>query len=101
MKKSAWIVSGLGLVIVWPLAGMMTAFAYDAPTVPRYFAFVRVLLAVTLYIIPLIWILAFILSIVEARRKMRDVLLKRYAMAPYFAAGAHLLVWVAAFAGMD
>ena len=78
----------------------MTAFSYDAPTVPFYFEIIRGMLAITLQAIPVVWIVALVLSIIEVRRKKREKLLNRYAMSPYVAAGAHLLVWIAAFIGM-
>jgi hypothetical protein len=101
MKIAPWIVSGLGLVIIWPFAGMMTAFSYDAPTVPLYFEIIRRLLGLTLFAIPLVWIVALVLFIIEARRKKRPEVLARFAWSPYIAAGAHLLVWLAAFAAME
>lgn len=96
-----WIISGLGLVIAWPFAGMMTAFSYDAPTVPLYFEVIRWLLGFTLFSIPLVWIVALVLSIIEARKKKRPEVLVRFAWSPYIAAGAHLLVWVAVLAAME
>jgi len=101
MNKSPWIVSGLALVFVWPVAGMMTAFAYDAPTVPTYFAVVRGILGLTLLAIPVVWLGALVLSILEARGKNREWRLKRFAMAPYLAAGVHVAAWIAAIAGTD
>ncbi len=101
MKKTPWIVSGLGLFFAWPFIGLMTAFAYDEPTVPAYFEIIRILLMVTLVLIPVVWIVALVLAIIETRKRNREKWLKYYALAPYWAAGAHLLVWIAAFAKMD
>ena len=101
MKLIAWIASGVALVLIWPFAALMTGFAYDAPTVPTYFEIIRLLLALTLLATPLVWVVALVLSIVEIRRSKRESLLMRYALAPYWAGGAHLIVWIGAFAVMD
>jgi hypothetical protein len=100
MKTSQWILGGVAIFLILPVAGMMTGFAFDDPTVPTYFAIVRVLLAITLSAIPAVWLIALILSIVEAKNKKRENILKRYASAPNYAWGAHLLVWLLVILGM-
>jgi hypothetical protein len=101
MNTRPWIISGLALIFVWPFAGILTAFAYDAPTVPTFVHVFRTLLYVTLWSIPVIWTVALILSILEGRKQRRAKLLKRYAIVPYIAACAHLLVWIGARTVID
>ena len=102
MKKLAYIVSGIGLLVVWPFAGMMTGFMYDSPIPPPpFFAMVRSLLAFTLFATPVVWVASLVLSLIEVRRRKRDRLLTAYARSPYIAALAHLCTWIVAFLAAD
>ncbi len=100
MKLFLWLMSGASLVTIWPIAAMMTTFAFDNPNVPFYEEIIRAILGVTLLAFPMVWFVALILSIVEARGKRREKLLRRYAAAPCWVGIAHLLIWVGVFAVM-
>ncbi len=101
MKVGMWILSGLLLGLVWPFAGLMTIFLFDSPTAPPHVEMARGLAAVTWHVFPVAWVVALLLSIVEKRKGKREYLLKRYAWIPYWAAGAHLLAWIAVLAVMQ
>jgi hypothetical protein len=100
MKLFLWLMSGVSLVTIWPFAAMMTTFAFDNPNVPFYEEIIRAILGVTLLAFPIVWFVALILSIVEARGQRREKLLRRYAAAPCWVGIAHLLIWVGVFAVM-
>jgi uncharacterized membrane protein len=100
-NKVKWIISGLAMVVLLPIATMMTIFMHDDPSVTPYFAMIRGLLMVTLQALPVFWVAALVASIVEARNRKRAEWMARYAAAPYWVAGAHVLAWLAAFAGME
>ena len=100
MKLVLWIISGLSLFTIWPFAAMMTGFAFDNPNVPFYEEIIRAFLGVTLLAFPIVWFVCLILSIVEARGKRREKLLRRYAAAPCWVGISHLLIWVGVFAAM-
>lgn len=126
MRITAFVVSGIGLFVIWPFAAMMTAFTYDNPEVSAPAGFLRSLLWFTLVAIPVVWLTSLILSLILARkrtaanealpaagyddaqvlreaalrkahREKRSRLLNACAASPFVVTGLHLLIWVIAF----
>jgi hypothetical protein len=120
MRILAYIVSGIGLAAAWPFALMMTGFAHDQEQVAAGVGFARSAMVVTLFAIPLVWVISLVAAMFvhyrmkvptrppagdtdadlvketnlrRATRARKEQLLNRCAAAPYVAAGLHLAAW--------
>jgi uncharacterized membrane protein YhiD involved in acid resistance len=122
MRIMAYVVSGIGLVIVWPIAAIMAGIGYYPPDVSAGVAFLRSAMAVTLFAIPLVWVISLVSSVIvhyrkgaasqpvpanvgnnadllrevaarKVAREKKEKLLNRLAAAPYIAAACHLATW--------
>lgn len=114
----AYVVSAIGLFVIWPFSAVMTGFAHDQEQVPVILGIVRSGLWFTLLAIPFVWIGSLILSLFivrrkidpgqsgdgdaqiihmvvahKARRERKDRLLNACAISPYIAAALHLSLW--------
>lgn len=120
MRIVAYIVSGIGLVLAWPFALMMTGFAHDQEQVSAGVGFARSAIVLTLFAVPLVWVISLVTALFihyrmkvpvrpaagdtdadlvreatvrRATRARKEQLLNRCAAAPYVVAGLHLAAW--------
>ena len=120
MRILAFIISGIGIVVVWPVAAVMTGFAHDQEQVPAALGLARNAMIVTLFAVPLIWVAGSVAALIihfgmkvpsrpavgdtdadlvreamvrKARRARKHQLLNRCAAAPFVAAGLHVATW--------
>lgn len=95
--KTAFIVSGGVVFFVWPIVMISAVMLTDQPEVPFHIELLRQIVAYSALIAPIVWVVALILAIIEAKKERRPRVLRAYAVAPYAAAGIHMLALVALF----
>jgi hypothetical protein len=95
--KTAFIVSGLLGFFVWPGVILAAVMLSDQPDVPYRTEVLRHIAAYSALLAPIVWLVALILAIFEAKREKRHRVLRAYAVAPYAAAGIHMLALVLLF----
>lgn len=95
--KTAFIVSGLLGFFVWPAVMIAAVMLTDQPEVPFHTEVLRQVAAYSSLLAPIVWVVALILAIIEAKKEKRPRVLRAYAVAPYAAAGIHVLALVALF----
>lgn len=86
---------GIVLALVVPFAGLMSIFAHDDPSVSAPVGVLRSILLITIELVPIIWLVALILFIVEVKHRRRKVWLEWYEFAPFAVLGVHILAWAA------
>jgi hypothetical protein len=95
--KKAFIISWLLGFFVWPAVMIGAVMLTDQPEVPFRTGVLRQVAAYSAFLAPIVWVVALILAILEARKDKRPRVLRAYAVAPYAAAGIHVLALVALF----
>lgn len=80
MKKSLWVASGLLMVLGLPVLLVLEAMVMGGP---RYSDHQRSVVSATLLVVPVTWVAALILSIIESRRGKRARLLLVYRILPF------------------
>jgi membrane protein DedA with SNARE-associated domain len=95
--KKAFIISGLLGFFVWPAVMIGAVMLTDQPEVPFRTEVLRHVAAYSALLAPIVWVVALILAILEAKKEKRPRVLHAYAVAPYAAAGIHVLALVALF----
>lgn len=120
MRILAFIISGIGLIAAWPFALAMTGSAQVQPEVSAEGGFARGAIALTLFAVPLVWLVSAVAAVVvhfgmkvpvrpvagdtdadlaqeaairRSTRSRKGQLLNRLAAAPYVAATLHLATW--------
>lgn len=95
--KGPFIFSGILGFIVWTpvmLAGVMLT---DSPNAPLYTDVLRWIAVVTVFLPPLVWIVALVSALGESNKKNRPRVLRAWILAPYAAACVHALALIALF----
>jgi membrane protein DedA with SNARE-associated domain len=95
--KKAFIISGVLGFFVWPVVMIAAVMLGDQPDVPVRTEVLRQIAFYTALLPPIVWIVALILAIIEAKKQKRPRRLRTYAVAPYAAAGVHALALIALF----
>jgi membrane protein DedA with SNARE-associated domain len=93
--KTAFIVSGVLGLFIWPGAMVAGAMLFDTENVPPHAEMLRQIAFYSMLPAPLIWVAALVLAIIESKRRKRPRVLRAFAIAPYAAAGVHALALVA------
>lgn len=95
--KAAFIISGVLGLVVWPFVMLAGVMLMDAPEVPLAAEVVRRIAAYSAILTPVVWIVALVLAVIEAKKKKRPIVLRACAAAPYAAAGLHAFSLVVLF----
>jgi hypothetical protein len=95
--KTAFIVSGLLGFVVWPAVMIGAVMLSDQPDVPLRTEVLRQIAYYTSLLAPIVWVVALVLAIFEVKKEKRPKVLRAYIVAPYAAAGVHVLALVALF----
>jgi hypothetical protein len=95
--KKAFIVSGVLGFVVWPVVMIAAVMLSDQPDVPLRTEVLRQIAYFTSLLAPIVWMVALVLAIFEAKKEKRPKVLRACVVAPYAAAGIHVLALVALF----
>lgn len=82
---------------MWPVVMIAAVMLTDQPEVPFRTEVLRQGAVYSALLAPVVWIFSLIFAILEAKKERRPRVLRAYAVAPYAAAGIHVLALVALF----
>ena len=92
--RTVYVASALALGLAWIPALILTGFAYDQPSVSGRVAVARELMAWSLELFPVFWIVSLVFLVVEIRSRKSQIGMTIAVLACHLAAVAHLTAWI-------